>query len=71
MEKCRNQLLDEFKIEIAGGFGPVKGKIWRVGLMGYCKPEGRFVLLFLAALKSACSIKLPRAQRRGSRSCAS
>src|SRR5256884_4772540 len=30
--KLRNQLLDEFNIEIAGGFGPIKGKIWRIGL---------------------------------------
>jgi alanine-glyoxylate transaminase / serine-glyoxylate transaminase / serine-pyruvate transaminase len=48
--KMRNQLLDEFNIEIAGGFGAVKGKIWRVGLMGYCSQKP-FVLLFLAALE--------------------
>src|SRR5438309_3110200 len=48
--KVRNQLLDEFNIEIAGGFGSVKGKIWRVGLMGYCSQKP-FVLLFLAALE--------------------
>lgn len=48
--KLRNQLLDEFNIEIAGGFGPIKGKIWRVGLMGYCSQKP-FVLLFLAALE--------------------
>jgi alanine-glyoxylate transaminase/serine-glyoxylate transaminase/serine-pyruvate transaminase len=48
--KVRNQLLDEFNIEIAGGFGPIKGKIWRVGLMGYCS-QRPFVLLFLAALE--------------------
>jgi alanine-glyoxylate transaminase/serine-glyoxylate transaminase/serine-pyruvate transaminase len=48
--KVRNQLLDEFNIEIAGGFGPVRGKIWRVGLMGYCSQKP-FVLLFLAALE--------------------
>jgi alanine-glyoxylate transaminase / serine-glyoxylate transaminase / serine-pyruvate transaminase len=48
--KVRNQLLDEFSIEIAGGLGPLKGKIWRVGLMGYScqKPN---VLIFLAALE--------------------
>ncbi|HKW33715.1 MAG TPA: alanine--glyoxylate aminotransferase family protein [Candidatus Acidoferrum sp.] len=49
-EKLRNQLLDEFNIEIAGGFGPIKGKIWRVGLMGYCSQKPH-VLLFLAALE--------------------
>jgi alanine-glyoxylate transaminase/serine-glyoxylate transaminase/serine-pyruvate transaminase len=48
--KVRNQLLDEFNIEIAGGFGPIKGKIWRVGLMGYSSQKPN-VLLFLAALE--------------------
>jgi alanine-glyoxylate transaminase/serine-glyoxylate transaminase/serine-pyruvate transaminase len=48
--RVRTQLLDEFNIEIAGGFGPIKGKIWRVGLMGYCSQKP-FVLLFLAALE--------------------
>jgi alanine-glyoxylate transaminase / serine-glyoxylate transaminase / serine-pyruvate transaminase len=52
--KVRNQLLDEFNIEIAGGFGPVKGKIWRVGLMGYCSQKP-FVLLFLAAFEKVLS----------------
>ncbi|MGB2622482.1 MAG: alanine--glyoxylate aminotransferase family protein [Candidatus Acidiferrum sp.] len=48
--KVRNRLLDEFNIEIAGGFGPVKGKIWRVGLMGHCSQKSN-VLLFLSALE--------------------
>src|SRR5499427_4760448 len=48
--KFRNQLLDEFNIEIAGGIGPLKGKIWRLGLMGYCSQKPN-VLLFLAALE--------------------
>src|SRR5271168_3153736 len=52
--KVRNQLLDEFNIEIAGGFGPVKGKIWRVGLMGHCSQKP-FVLLFLAAFEKVLS----------------
>ncbi|MGH9713543.1 MAG: pyridoxal-phosphate-dependent aminotransferase family protein [Candidatus Acidiferrales bacterium] len=48
--KVRGQLLDEFNIEIAGGIGPTKGKIWRIGLMGYsCQKTN--VLLFLAALE--------------------
>jgi len=48
--KVRAQLLDEFNIEIAGGIGPTKGKIWRIGLMGYsCQKTN--VLLFLAALE--------------------
>ena len=50
----RKQLLDEFNIEIAGGLGPLKGKIWRVGLMGYsCQKTN--VLIFLAALEKTLS----------------
>ncbi len=30
----RKKLLDEYHIEIGGGLGPLKGKIWRIGLMG-------------------------------------
>jgi alanine-glyoxylate transaminase/serine-glyoxylate transaminase/serine-pyruvate transaminase len=48
--KVRNQLLDEFNIEIAGGLGPLKNKIWRVGLMGHCSQKA-YVLLFLAAME--------------------
>ena len=48
--KVRDQLLDEFNIEIAGGLGPVKGKIWRVGLMGYSS-QRQNILLFLAAFE--------------------
>ena len=46
----RHRLLDEYNIEISGGFGQLAGKIWRIGLMGYSsRPEN--VLLLLAALK--------------------
>lgn len=48
--KVRKQLLDEFNIEIAGGFGPIKGQLWRVGLMGYSSQRTN-VLLLLAALE--------------------
>ncbi len=48
--KMRRQLLDEFNIEIAGGFGPLKGKIIRVGLMGHTSFRNN-VLLFLAAFE--------------------
>ena len=48
-EKVRNQLLDEFNIEIAGGIGPTKGQIWRIGTMGYCSQKA-FILELLAAL---------------------
>src|SRR5579864_2766361 len=48
--RARRQLLDEFNIEIGGGFGAIKGKLWRVGLMGYSCQKNN-VLLFLAALE--------------------
>ena len=47
--KVRNQLLDEFNIEIAGGIGATKGQIWRLGTMGYCSQK-QFVLQLLGAL---------------------
>jgi alanine-glyoxylate transaminase / serine-glyoxylate transaminase / serine-pyruvate transaminase len=50
----RKQLLDEFNIEIAGGLGPLKGKIWRIGLMGYSCQKNN-VLIFLAALEKTLS----------------
>ncbi len=31
----RSQLLEQHGIEVGGGLGPVKGKIWRIGLMGH------------------------------------
>ncbi|MFZ0819349.1 MAG: alanine--glyoxylate aminotransferase family protein [Candidatus Acidiferrales bacterium] len=48
--KTRRALLSEFGIEIAGGFGALKGKMWRVGLMGFASQRTN-VLLFLASLE--------------------
>ncbi len=31
----RRELLNDYNIEISGGFGPLRGKIWRIGLMGH------------------------------------
>ncbi len=49
--RVRKALLDEFNIEIGGGLGPVAGKIWRIGLMGYSASKAN-VLLCLGALES-------------------
>ncbi len=47
----RKTLLTEFSLEIGAGLGPLKGKIWRFGLMGYsCRPDN--VMLCLSALGS-------------------
>jgi alanine-glyoxylate transaminase/serine-glyoxylate transaminase/serine-pyruvate transaminase len=48
--KIRTRLRDEYNIEIAGGFGPLKGQIWRIGLMGYSSRRENVTLL-LAALR--------------------
>ncbi|MFP1740798.1 pyridoxal-phosphate-dependent aminotransferase family protein [Lonsdalea quercina] len=34
-EAVRKLLLDDFAIEIGTSFGPLQGKIWRIGTMGY------------------------------------
>jgi alanine-glyoxylate transaminase / serine-glyoxylate transaminase / serine-pyruvate transaminase len=50
-EAVRKTLLGEFGLEIGAGLGPLKGKIWRFGLMGYsCRPDN--VMLCLSALGS-------------------
>ncbi len=45
----RKRLLADYSIEIGGGLGALKGKIWRVGLMGHTSRR-RNVILFLSAL---------------------
>ena len=48
--KVRGRLLNDYSLEIGGGLGPLKGKIWRIGLMGHgSKPEN--ILLVLSALE--------------------
>ena len=48
--RVRQKLLSEYNIEIGGGLGPLKGQLWRIGLMGHSSsPEN--VLLILAALE--------------------
>ena len=46
----RKGLLNGFNLEIGGGLGPLKGLVWRIGLMGFSStPEN--VLLVLASLE--------------------
>jgi alanine-glyoxylate transaminase/serine-glyoxylate transaminase/serine-pyruvate transaminase len=46
----RRRLLDDYGIEIGGGLGAFKGKVWRVGLMGHSATR-RNVAVFVAALR--------------------
>jgi alanine-glyoxylate transaminase / serine-glyoxylate transaminase / serine-pyruvate transaminase len=48
--RVRSTLLDEFGIEIGGGLGPLKGKTWRIGLMGESSTAAN-VLFALSALE--------------------
>lgn len=50
-ESIRTMLLEQFGIEIASSFGPLKGKIWRIGTMGFsCSKKN--VLHLLGALEA-------------------
>jgi len=50
--KVREYLLEQYGMEIAGGFGPLAGKVWRIGTMGYGS-TGANVMLILGALEAA------------------
>jgi (S)-ureidoglycine---glyoxylate transaminase len=61
-EKVRRALLTDFNIEIGTSFGPLHGRIWRIGTMGYnARPDA--VLNTLGALEAVISqekYKIPR-----------
>jgi len=50
--RIRSRLLNDSNIEIGGGLGPLKGKIWRIGLMGSGSTREN-VKLVLDALQKA------------------
>lgn len=49
-DKVRMEMLNDFGIEIGTSFGPLHGKIWRIGTMGFgCRKDN--VLACLSALE--------------------
>ncbi len=46
----RSSLINNYNIDIGAGLGPLEGKIWRIGLMGYSSRRENVTLL-LTALK--------------------
>jgi len=50
--RIRTRLLNDSNIEIGGGLGPLKGKIWRIGLMGSGSSREN-VMMVLEALHRA------------------
>jgi len=49
--RVRHRLVADFGIEIGAAFGPLQGRIWRIGTMGYSARREN-ILLCLAALES-------------------
>jgi len=53
--RCAPACSKEYNIEVGGGLGELKGKVIRIGLMGYSsRPEN--IVLFLAALERILTI---------------
>lgn len=50
----RNQLLNDYNLEIGAGLGALAGKVWRIGLMGHACNRSN-VLLCLSALGNVLS----------------
>jgi alanine-glyoxylate transaminase/serine-glyoxylate transaminase/serine-pyruvate transaminase len=46
----RKQLLNDYNLEIGAGLGPLAGKIWRIGIMGY-SARAENIMLCLTALR--------------------
>ena len=46
----RTRLLEDYGIEIGGGLGPLRGRVWRIGLMGESSRQAH-VLTLLGALE--------------------
>jgi (S)-ureidoglycine-glyoxylate aminotransferase len=61
-DRARGALLEDFNIEIGTSFGPLHGRIWRIGAMGY-NARADAVLATLGALEAALAaegVKVPR-----------
>ena len=54
--KARSYLLQTYNLEIGGGLGALKGKVWRVGLMGYSS-SAENIVFFLSAISQALAIQ--------------
>jgi len=50
-ERVRTRMREDFEIEIGTAFGPLQGKIWRIGAMGYNAMKHK-VLITLGALEA-------------------
>jgi len=62
--KVRKRLLERYGIEILGGFGPLAGKVFRIGLMGTASTEEN-VLHFLDAFEESLAAEGYRLRNSG------
>jgi (S)-ureidoglycine-glyoxylate aminotransferase len=60
-ENVRSMMLERFGIEIGTSFGPLHGKIWRIGTMGYGCQQRNVLMMFgaLEACMRACGYAAP------------
>jgi len=68
-QAVRTRLLRDFNIEISGGLGPMKGKVWRIGVMGYSAQRANIRLL-LSALEDILEDFGHKVERGGATSAA-
>jgi (S)-ureidoglycine---glyoxylate transaminase len=54
--RLRAQLVDDFGLEIGAAFGPLQGRIWRIGTMGYSASRQN-VLTCLTALEQTLRVQ--------------
>jgi (S)-ureidoglycine-glyoxylate aminotransferase len=50
-ERVRRRMREDFEIEIGTAFGPLQGRVWRIGAMGYNAAKHK-VLITLGALET-------------------
>ena len=61
-DRARQAMLNEFNVEIGTSFGPLHGKIWRIGNMGY-NARRDAVLITLGALEAVLAAEKYRFNR--------
>ena len=61
-ERVRKTMLEDFNIEIGTSFGPLHGKIWRIGAMGYNARKDA-VLVTLGALEAVLAAEGAKLRR--------
>ena len=61
--EVRARLLSDYDLEIGAGLGPLKGRIWRIGLMGSSATAWHVRLCLTALTDALCAQNYPDAAR--------